>query len=121
MIKLSDFVLSKQYNAGDFDDGSMCDALLYQAPEVFKDGAELKSEVCSLGMSMIEIVGSMNPYVGLTTKEFKNKLLNKSPPSLSSSGWSDDLVDFVKKCLVKDVNERASVEELLKVSVVVMG
>ena len=121
MIKLSDFGLSKQCNAGDFDEGSTYDALLYQAPEVFKNGAELKSDVWSLGMSMIEMVGGRNPYVGLTSTEFKNELLNKSPPSLSSSGWSDDLVDFVKKCLVKDVNERSSVEELLKVSVVVMG
>ena len=120
-MKLSDFGLPKQWNAQDFDDGSMCDALLYQAPEVFKDGAELKSDVWSLGMSMIEMVGSRNPYVGLTSKEFKNELLNKSLPSLSSSGWSNDLVDFVKRCLVKDVNERASVEALLKVSVVVMG
>ena len=120
-MKLSDIVLPKQWNAGDFDDGSMCDALLYQAPEVFKDGVELKSDVWSLGMSMIEMVGSRNPYVGLTSTEFKNELLNKRPPSFSSSGWSDDLVDFVKKCLVKDVNERASVEALLKVSVVVMG
>ena len=119
-MKLSAFGLSKQCNAGNFDDGSMCDALLYQAPEVFKDGAELKSDVWSLGMSMIEMVGGRNPYVGLTSKEFKNELLNKRPPSFSSSGWSDDLVDFVKRCLVKDVNERASVEALLKVSVVVM-
>ena len=120
-MKLSDFVLSKQYNAGDFDGGSMYDALLYQAPEVFKDGAELRSDVWSLGMSMIEMIGGRNPYVGLTSTEFKNELLNKSPPSLSSSGWSNDLVDFVKRCLVKDVNERSSVEALLKVSVVVMG
>ena len=120
-MKLSDIVLPKQWNAGDFDDGSMCDALLYQAPEVFKDGIELKSDVWSLGMSMIEMVGGRNPYVGLTSTEFKNELLNKRPPSFSSSGWSNDLVDFVKRCLVKDVNERASVEELLKVSVVVMG
>ena len=28
---------------------------------------------------------------------------------------SNDLVDFVKKCLVKDVKKRASVEALLKV------
>ena len=121
MIKLGDFVLSKQCNARDFDDGSMYDALLYQAPEVLKDGAELKSDVWSLGMSMIEMVGGRNPYVGLTSTEFKNKLLNKRPPSFSSSGWSDDLVDFVKKCLVKDVNERASVDDLLEVSAVVMG
>ena len=121
MIKLSAFGLPKQCNAGDFDDGSMYGALLYQAPEVFKDGAKLESDVWSLGMSMIEMVGGRNPYVGLTSKEFKNELLNKSPPSLSSSVWSDDLVDFIKKCLVKDVNERASVEALLKVSVVVMS
>ena len=120
-MKLSDFVLSKQCNAGDFDDGSMYDALLHQAPEVFKDGAELKSDVWSLGMTMIEMVGGRNPYVGLTSTEFKDELLNKRPPSFSSSGWSNDLVDFVKKCLVKDVNERASVEALLEVSVVVMG
>ena len=120
-MKLSDIVLPKQCNAGDFDDGSMCDALLYQAPEVFKDGVELKSDVWSLGMSMIEMVGGRNPYVGLTSTEFKNELLNKRPPSLSSSGWSNDLVDFVKRCLVKDVNERASVEALLKVSAIVMG
>ena len=120
-MKLSDFGLSRQCNAGNFDDGSMCDALLYQAPEVFKDGAELKSDVWSLGMSMIEMVGGRNPYVGLTSTEFKKKLLNKRPPSFSSSGWSGILVDFVKKCLVKDVNERASVEAMLKVSVVVMG
>ena len=120
-MKLSDFVLPKQCNAGDFDDGSTYDSLLHQAPEVFKDGAELKSDVWSLGMSMIEMVGGRNPYVGLTSTEFKNELLNKRPPSFSSSGWSNDLVDFVKRCLVKDVNERASVEELLKVSVVVMG
>ena len=119
-MKLSDIVLPKQWNAGDFDDGSMCDALVYQAPEVFKDGIELKSDVWSLGMSMIEMVGGRKPYVGLTSTEFKNELLNKRPPSFSSSGWSDDLVDFVKKCLVKDVNERASVEALLEVSVVVM-
>ena len=120
-MKLSAFVLSKQWNAGDFDDGSMCDALLYQAPEVFKDGIELKSDVWSLGMTMIEMVGRRNPYVGLTSTEFKNELLNKRPLSFFSSGWSNDLVDFVKRCLVKDVNERASVEALLKVSVVVMG
>lgn len=39
------------------------------------------------------------------------------PPSLSSSGWSSDLIDFVSTCLVKDVDKRASVVELLTVVV----
>ena len=45
------------------------------------------------------------------------KVCDGEPPSLSSSEWSSDLVEFVKRCLVKDVNRRSSVEELLKVGV----
>ena len=39
------------------------------------------------------------------------------PPSLTSSGWSSEFVDFVGKCLVRDVEERWSVERLMSVSV----
>lgn len=45
-----------------------------------------------------------------------NRIIFATPPSLSSSDWSNDLVDFVSRCLVKDVKERASVDELLQVS-----
>ena len=43
------------------------------------------------------------------------------PPSLSSSKWSTAFVNFVDKCLVKDVKERWSVERLMEVSVVLRG
>ena len=121
MIKLGDFGLAVQLEHSCSKRNTTCGTSLYMGPEVYDGGACLKSDVWSLGMSMIEMVGSRNPYVGLTSTEFKKELLNKRPPSFSSSGWSNDLVDFVKKCLVKDVNERASVEAMLKVSVVVMG
>ena len=120
-MKLSAFGFMNRDYTRYVDGWSMYDALLYQAPEVFFNYAISKSDVWSLGMNVIEMVEGRNPYDGMTSKEFKDELLYKPPPSLSSSGWSDDLVDFVKKCLVKDVNERASVDELLKVSIVVMG
>ena len=44
------------------------------------------------------------------------RIVLATPPSLSSSEWSSDLVDFVSRCLMKDVKERASVDELLQVS-----
>ena len=116
-MKLSDIVLPKQWNAGDFDDGSMCDALLYQAPEVFKDGAELKSDVWSLGISVIEMAEGRHPYSEYDEEELKNAVVNGDSPSLSPSEWSSDLVDFVDACLVKDENERASVRALMEVSV----
>ena len=44
-----------------------------------------------------------------------NKLSTDEPPSLSSK-WSSEFVDFVSKCLVKDVQERWSVKQLMDVS-----
>ena len=43
------------------------------------------------------------------------KICFQEPPSLSSSKWSSDFVDFVKKCLTKDVEKRPSAEVLLDV------
>lgn len=43
------------------------------------------------------------------------KICNEDPPSLSSSKWSSDFVDFVKKCLTKDVERRPAVNVLLNV------
>lgn len=81
----------------------------------------MKSDVWSLGMSVIEMADGRNPFVRMTSSEFIGEVLNKPPPSFSSSGWSSDLMDFVNRCLVKNVTERASVNELLRVSVVVIG
>ena len=95
----------------------VCSSPVYMAPEVYEGGAELKSDVWSLGISMIEMAEGKNPFGDCTSAQVMNRVMNKEPPSLTSSGWSGDLVDFVKRCLVKDVNRRASVDELLKVRV----
>ena len=38
-------------------------------------------------------------------------------PDFSEDKWSDESKDFVKKCLVSDVEQRASVSELMEVIV----
>ena len=91
---------------------------MYMGPEVYGEGAELKSDVWALGMSVIEMAEGKNPFASYTTAQVMNRVMNMPPPSLSSSEWSSDLVDFVKCCLVKDVKRRASVEALLRVSAV---
>ena len=45
----------------------------------------------------------------------KNRVWNSIPPRLPEERWSFQFVDFVKKCLLQDVDERASVSELLNV------
>lgn len=46
------------------------------------------------------------------------RVCSESSPSLSGT-CSPPLVDFVSRCLIRDVNERWSVSELMEASVVV--
>ena len=115
MIKLGDFGLAVQLEHSCSKRNNVCGTSMYMAPEVYGEGAELKSDVWALGMSVIEMAESKNPFASCTSAQVMNRVMNMPPPSLSSSGWSSDLVDFVKKCLMKDVKKRASVEALLKV------
>ena len=119
MIKLGDFGLAVQLEHSCSKRNNVCGTSMYMAPEVYEEEACLKSDVWSLGISIIEMAEGKHPFAGMTSAKIMNLVLNISPPSLSSSEWAGNMVDFVKKCLVKDVNERASVDDLLKVSVVV--
>ena len=119
MIKLGDFGLAVQLEHSCSKRNTLCGTSWYVAPEVYEEEACLKSDVWALGISIIEMAEGRNPFAGMTSAKIMNLVLNKSPPSLSSSGWSSDLVDFVSACLVKDVKKRASVNDLLEVSVVV--
>ena len=94
----------------------MEDTSKYRSPEVYNGTVCMKSDIWSLGISLIEMADGRNPYAGSSSTELMNQVLNQPSPSLHSPGWSSYLVDFVSECLVRDVNERASVDELLKVS-----
>ena len=114
-MKVGDFGLAIQLEHSCSKRNTTCGTSLYMAPEVYEGGAELKSDVWSLGISMIEMAEGKHPFDGYTTDRVRSAVLNGNPPSLTSSQWSSDLVNFVRKCLVKDVNKRASVDDLLKV------
>lgn len=86
---------------------------VYCAPEVFEGKMDFKSDVWSLGIVLIEAAEGKNPYADCTARA----MLTADPPSLSSSEWPPEFVSFVKRCLEKDANRRASVAELLTVSV----
>ena len=114
-MKVGDFGLAVQLEHSCSMRSTMCGTELYMAPEVYEGGSGLKSDVWSLGISIIEMAEGKHPFDGYTTDRVRSAVLNGNPPSLTSSQWSSDLVNFVRKCLVKDVNKRASVDELLKV------
>ena len=116
MIKLGDFGLAERIEQCSKKQRNSCETLWYNAPEVFNRKAELKSDVWSLGVSLMELAQGKNPYDGLSERKTMKEICFGVTPSLSSSEWSDSFVDFVSKCLVRDVKERASVDELMNVT-----
>ena len=112
------FVLAKQLVRVDFKADVVCGTPRYMAPEVYAGQTELKSDVWSLGISLIELAEGKNPYNGCSTDSMMvmSRVCCDDPPSLDAEKWSAEFVDFVNKCLVKDVKERWSVKQLMDVS-----
>lgn len=109
-MKLCDFTLPYRIIINGYPS-----ALWYFAPEVL-NGCGWMSDVWSLGITLIELAEGKNPFNGLCWGEIQKWLCDRDPPSLSSEKWSAECVDFVGKCLVKDVNKRWNVKRLMEVS-----
>ena len=115
-MKVGDFGLAVQLEHSCSRRDSQCGTSWYMAPEVYDARTELKSDVWSLGISLIEMAEGKNPYAGYSSEKVMRMVCFEPSPSLSSEKWSGEFVDFVNKCLMKDVNERWSVSELMNVS-----
>ena len=121
MIKLGDFGLAVQLEHSCSKRSTQCGTSWYMAPERYRGGTEMKSDVWSLGITLIELAEGKNPFAEKeSSAEIMCAVLMDQPPSLSSSKWSAAFVDFVNKCLMKDVSERWSVQQLMEVRVVLV-
>ena len=67
VIKVGDFGLAVQLEHSCSKRNSLCGTSMYMGPEVYNEGACLKSDVWSLGMSVIEIAEGKHPYASLSS------------------------------------------------------
>ena len=92
-----------------------CDGVRSFAPEVFRGEYEMKSDVWSLGIVLVELMG-MTPYDGHGDLLMLMEIRECGLPFKGEDIESEELLDFLKKCFLK-IEERWSVNELMDVSV----
>ena len=69
----------------------------------------------SLGISLIEL-SRVNPYPGRDESKLPQSMSCYEFPFEEFDGISEEMHDFLRKCLAKDVNERWGVSDLMEVN-----
>ncbi|KAK8829513.1 hypothetical protein WA577_002028, partial [Blastocystis sp. JDR] len=89
-----------------------CDGIRSFAPEVFRGGYEMKSDLWSFGIALIEMMG-IAPYSRYEHDDLPTKNGYLRLPFNYTDIESSELVDFLQNCFEERVCKRWSVNELL--------
>jgi len=116
-IKICDFGVSGQLI------NSIADTFVgtsnYMSPERIQGATySVRSDVWSVGITLMELAMGRFPFPPdgsqLTVLELLQHIVNEPAPRLPTGEFPEDFDDFVQKCLIKEVKERPSPNELLK-------
>ncbi|ESN92277.1 hypothetical protein HELRODRAFT_89696, partial [Helobdella robusta] len=84
-------------------------------PDVSGKGYDVRSDIWSLGISMIELATGKFPYQTWRTPfEQLKQVVNENPPRLPRAGYSEEFQDFIDACLKKKFVERPNYTQLLE-------
>lgn len=85
-------------------------------PDPTKPDYDIRADVWSLGISMVELATGQFPYQDCKTDfEVLSRVLQDEPPSLPDDGtFSPEFCSFVRQCLTKDYNKRPKYKKLLE-------
>ncbi|KAF9263353.1 Pkinase-domain-containing protein [Marasmius fiardii PR-910] len=91
---------------------------LYMAPErILGNEYTIRSDVWSLGISLLELVQNKFPFPGdLPPIELMMHITSGEPPRLEDEGevqWTDEMKDFVKQALTGDARNRPIPKDML--------
>jgi len=87
----------------------------WMAPEVIQESMyDSKADLWSLGITLIELADREPPFSNIHPMRAIFMIPSRPPPTFQDeSRWSPEMVSFLKRCLVKNPDERAGAKELL--------
>ncbi|ELW67443.1 Dual specificity mitogen-activated protein kinase kinase 6 [Tupaia chinensis] len=90
-------------------------------PELNQKGYSVKSDIWSLGITMIELAILRFPYDSWGTPFQQLKQVVEEPsPQLPADKFSAEFVDFTSQCLKKNSKERPTYPELMRLAVYIL-
>lgn len=111
-VKLADFGVATSQLEG--DNGSVAGTPYWMAPEIIElSGATPKSDIWSVGCTVIELLTGAPPYYDLAPMAALFRIVQDDSPPLPD-GISPLLKDFLLRCFQKDANLRISAAQLLQ-------
>lgn len=116
-VKLADFGVSSTKPGNDLSESTnpmeVAGSPNWMAPEIINlEGYSTASDIWSLGCTMVELLTGFPPYHELADFAALFRIVQDDCPPIPSN-LSADCDDFLRKCFNKDVNTRASADDLL--------
>lgn len=114
-VKLTDFGFCAKLAMPDSKRATMVGTPYWMAPEIVKqEQYDAKVDIWSLGIMVIEMIEGQPPYLDEEPVKALYLIASKGKPDLTDpNGISDELTDFLDKCLQVNTSRRSGATELL--------